>query len=303
MKKELRALIFNIQRYSIHDGNGIRTIVFFKGCPLKCPWCANPESQMATRQIMYYQNRCASCLRCVEHCPIHAIKPSETGILLDYDACKVCGTCASSCLSNSLEVVGRTIGLDELLDIVERDRIFYDGSDGGVTLSGGEPLMQPEFAAAFAKACKWRGLRTAMETSGFQTWDRAWPVFENIDQILLDIKMVDEDKHLKVVGVPNDVIKRSAEELVRRGKDITIRVPVIPGFNNDPEEIIQIAQFAERIGVEKIHLLPYHRLGTGKYAQIGKTYTLSDIMPPSQEEMAGLCHVVSQFGIKCQIGG
>ena len=305
MSKQATGTMFDLQRYSIHDGQGIRTILFLKGCPLSCLWCANPESQSSQRQLMHYTSRCISCFRCLELCPQCALSMDfETRQLdIDEEKCNLCGDCEEFCFQSALAPVGRTMTVADVLDVVERDRAFYDGSGGGITISGGEPLMQPEFSAAVLAACKRIGVGTAMETCGFQRWERAWPALQLVDEVLLDIKAMDSALHKTLTGVPNELILDNARRLAQCHGNVTIRVPVVPGCNDSEENIRQIAAFTAEIGLKNLHLLPYHRMGQKKYEYLGMTYALDELNPPTPERMQMLRDVVAGYGLEVQIGG
>ncbi len=296
-------IIFDIQRYSIHDGPGIRTIVFIKGCPLKCPWCANPESQKMTLEIMYSKNLCSLCKRCIEVCSSNALKEVNGRIKVDRELCRVCGKCCQVCLMDARKIVGKRVTVDEVLSVVEKDRIFYERSGGGITLSGGEPLMQPEFSAALLAACKDKGLHTVIETSGYQKWELLWPVIINTDLVLLDIKIMDSSLHKEVIGVPNELILDNAKRISESGKEIIIRIPVIPGYNDSIDNLSNTAEFATKIGVKEIHLLPYHRLGESKYERLGRKYELKDIKVPSKEYLEHLVDRLQKYNLEIRIGG
>lgn len=237
---EVKGLIYNIQRYSLHDGPGIRTIVFLKGCPLRCQWCSNPESQRMEIELM------------------------------------------------GSKEMGRIVTVDEALDIVCRDKVFYDVSNGGMTLSGGEPLMQPDFAAALVLEAKKRNIDAAIETTGFQQWDILWKVIKNVDLVLLDIKVMDSKRHEKLVGVPNDLILENAKKIAKMNKDIIVRIPIIPGLNDDWDNLVQTGEFCKNISIKKIELLPYHRLGEAKYEKLGRKYGLEGLRPPSKENLKSI---------------
>lgn len=262
---EITGRIFDIQRFSIHDGPGIRSIVFFKGCYLRCRWCCNPESQEYKIQEMN--------------------------------------------LTGTKKTVGKDISVGELMDELEKDLVYYLRSGGGVTLSGGEAMAQPDFADALLRACHLRGMNTAMETTAFADREIVERLIPNIDYILMDIKHINSDKHREFTTQPNEKILRNARTIAEytaaHGKNLTIRVPVIPTFNDTKEEIADIARFANSLpGVRELHLLPYHRLGQDKYTGIGRQYTLSHLMPPRQEHMEELCKAAQdQCSLKVQIGG
>ena len=275
---ETDGMVFDIQRFSIHDGPGIRTTVFLKGCPLRCLWCHNPESQDPGREISYSETRCIGCGRCVEVCPTgsHTL---ENGVhLFDRESCTRCGTCAEACYSNALESVGRRMNVTEVLEEVLRDEPFYKTSGGGMTLSGGEPLAQFEFSRQLLAAAKKSGLHTAIETSGYAPVGRLSELIELVDLFLFDIKESDTKLHSIYVGVVTDLIQRNLTDLDRCGAQIVIRCPIIPGLNDRSDHFRGIAEVANRLDhLEEIHVLPYHPLGRDKSAQIGKQYELGNI--------------------------
>lgn len=258
--ENVRGRIFDIQKYSIHDGPGIRTIVFLKGCALRCKWCCNPESQ-------------------------------EFGI-------------QSMTFGGKEKIVGKDVTVGEVMEEIKKDLPYYRRSGGGVTLSGGEALLQPEFAVALLKACRRTGINTAIETTGFASFDAIEKYLPHLDYILMDIKHIDSEKHKAYTTKPNELILENAKKIAESGANLTIRVPVIPGFNNTPEEISAIARFAKSLkGVENLHLLPYHRLGEDKYKGLGREYALAGVAPNEDSLMETLLKAARQSGLKCRIGG
>ncbi|MBQ7995438.1 MAG: glycyl-radical enzyme activating protein [Bacilli bacterium] len=251
--------IFDIQRFSVHDGPGIRTIVFFKGCYLRCRWCCNPEGQ--------------------------EFFPQELT------------------MNGKTKTVGRDITVEEILDIVEKDRIYYKRSGGGLTISGGECLGQADFARDLLRGAKERGINTAIESTGFAPWEKIEPLIPYLDVYLMDIKHMDSAKHKSFTSQPNELILENARKIAKNFKKLIVRTPVIPTFNDTEDEIRAIARYAKSIGVEEMHLLPYHRLGKDKYYGLGRTYSLEEIEPPSKEKMNALLDVVLQEGLKGQKGG
>ena len=252
--------IFDIQRFSVHDGPGIRTIVFLKGCALRCKWCCNPESQN------------------------YAIEEMT--------------------LAGKTKVFGKDVTVGEVMETVLRDMPYYRRSGGGVTLSGGESLCQPDFALAIFKACKENGINTAMESTGFAKYEVIEKILPYLDLYLMDIKHTDSKKHEQFTSKPNELILENAKKIAKNVKELIIRVPVIPTFNDTEEEILSIARFAKSLGtVKEIHLLPYHRLGADKYKGLGRTYELSHLEPPKDEHMQKLKKVAETTGLLCQIGG
>lgn len=301
--KEVNGWVFDIQRYSIHDGPGIRTLVFLKGCPLRCPWCANPESQLPHAELRFVENLCNGCKLCVEACPVQAIREEKGSVKFDRKICTVCGECATVCPTKAVSIVGEVKTVREILEVLEKDRVFFEGSGGGITLSGGEPLAQPEFAGAIMQASKTKGFHTAIETTGYQQWDLVKSIFMHTDTVLFDIKIMDAVRHEKTVGVSNNLILSNAKKIADMRKQMVIRVPIVPGLNDDFENLDETLAFAERIGVHEVHFLPYHRLGQLKYAQLGRSYEIGSIEPPSVEKMEELVEKVKRRGVILKIGG
>ena len=257
---ETKGRIFDIQRFSVHDGPGIRTIIFLKGCVLRCKWCCNPESQNFAIEEM--------------------VQGGKT------------------------KTVGRDVTVAEVMETIKRDTNYYRRSGGGVTLSGGESLCQPEFATALLKACKENSINTAMESTGAVKYEIIEQYLPYLDLFLMDIKHIDSKKHEQFTSRSNERILENAKKIAKNAKKLIIRVPVIPTFNDTEEEILSIARFAETLpNVEELHLLPYHRFGQDKYKGLGRTYELADLVPPTEEKMQSLLRVVQTTRLKCQIGG
>jgi len=301
--KDANGWVFDIQRYSIHDGPGIRTLIFLKGCPLCCPWCSNPESQLPHSELRFVENLCKGCKRCIEVCPVHAIRDAKGSIQFDRNLCTVCGECATVCPTKAVSIVGEVKTVSDILEVLEKDRVFFEGSGGGLTLSGGEPLAQPKFAGAIMQAAKEKGFHTAIETTGYQHWDLVKPIILNSDIVLFDIKIMDAVRHEKTVGVTNKLILENAEKIADMRKQMIIRVPIVPGFNDDFENLDKTLAFAERIGVLEVHFLPYHRLGQQKYGQLGRFYQMDLVEPPGVEKMQKLVEKVKRPGVILRIGG
>lgn len=296
-------IVFDIQRYSIHDGPGIRTIVFLKGCPLSCFWCSNPESQQLAPNIMFQQERCISCGKCLSACPTGALSTEHPGTV-DYQKCVGCGECANVCPTGALVLKGEKTRVEELVRILKKDAITYRKSGGGITLSGGEPLVQWEFSVELLKACKAQGWHTAMETAGFGSETAVEAVFPLVDLTLLDIKSTDSRVHKKYTGATNDVILSNAARITRLSKTI-VRVPTIPGVNAFDEEFVNIAQFAKTLhGVDTIHILPYHTYGENKYSMMGKEYKMDKkIKALQREDVKKYQKILQSQGFNCEIGG
>jgi len=296
--------IFDIQRFSVHDGPGIRTLVFFKGCPLRCRWCSNPESQASTSQLFVVKANCIGCGACAKVCEVGAVFHNADGINVDRHKCRACGRCSKVCYTEALTMTGREWTVAQLMEELEKDEIHYQKSNGGITLSGGEALAQPEFAHDLLKACQGRGWHTALETSGFanvEVWDLLLPY---LDMVLFDIKHLEKKKHRDFIGKGNEKILQSVTKVASAtGVELIIRVPVILGFNDQATEIAEIAAFAKSLEVQKLHLLPYHPYGEQKYGDLGMKATDLKFEIPSDTLMKQLKSVVEKFGIICQIGG
>ncbi len=271
-------IVFNIQNFSVHDGTGIRTIVFLKGCPLRCAWCSNPESQLMKPQLAFNPMKCLTtekCTRCMDNCPQDAISPSPDGLIaIDPEACIHCHTCAEHCAANALNVYGKTMTVKEVIREVEKEAAFYARSGGGMTLSGGEALSQPDFSLALLKEAKRHRIKTAIETCAYARYDDLKAVCEYLDELIVDIKAVDDEKHKKGTGVSNQRILENIKCVAAEFPDlrILIRTPVIPGFNDTEEEIRAIVDFIPVQPSIAYELLPYHRMGQPKYAYLGMEF-------------------------------
>ncbi len=292
-------IIFNIQRYSVHDGPGIRSIVFLKGCPLTCQWCANPESQHRQPELAYNDYKCigtSECQYCLTICPAGAIQKNQDKIRIDRKLCTNCDLCADSCPSKALNMYGKSMSVNEVLDTVEQDSIFYSRSGGGMTLSGGEPLLQADFATELLKEAKRRRINTTIETCGYADWEKVEQVCQYVDNILFDIKSMDSSKHKEFTGVPNEKILDNFQRLCNRfpNTPITVRTPVIPGFNDTEQDIVAILNFIKGIPQVRYELLGYHRLGEPKYIYLGKDYLLSGVKPMAEDRLAVLKKLVQE---------
>ena len=322
----VKAAIFDFQKYSIHDGPGIRTIVFLKGCPLKCIWCSNPESQVRKPQVVYFDSSCINysnkkvkdsldsdskpvseiCKKCEEACPKSAIKIVYGKVNINKAKCDDCGICVEKCPSNSLRFWGKEYTVDEVVEEVMKDHAFYRRSGGGVTLSGGEPLMEPVFAFELLKKLKENFINTAIETCGFGSWHNLKKLLDYTDVILFDIKHVDPLKHHELTGVDNKIILENLKKAVAYDKSkVIVRVPLVPGYNTDFESLDGIYKLIDKLGVREIHFLPYHRLGESKYEKLNMDYNLKGLKTESNEFFNGLLkEFVSKYPkTKTQVGG
>lgn len=296
--------IFNIQRYSIHDGPGVRTTVFLKGCPLSCPWCHNPEGLSRRPQLIYRENRCNLCRDCVSACPTGALSSSEDVISVDDGRCDGCGRCQEACPAGALEIAGREMTLQQVMAEVERDTIFYDQSGGGVTFSGGEPLLQAAFLRDLLAACRGQEIRTALDTTGYAPPETLWRVAPLVDLFLFDLKVMDSRRHRTLTGVENGPILANLRELVRRGYPTVLRVPIIPTMTDDQENILAIGELARSLGDrQRVDLLPYHGMAREKYGRLRKEYRLPDLQPPSRERMSQMGAMLEGLGLIVNTGG
>lgn len=299
---ETEGVLFNIQRYSLHDGPGIRTIPFFKGCPLTCRWCSNPESQRPQPELVYKKNDCIRCGKCVDACKQKALSPGNP-FFIDRERCIQCGDCTRVCPTQALEMKGKRMTVRDVIRELQKEENLFRRSGGGITLSGGEPLAQPEFARELLKACKEKGWHTAIETTGLTSKETIEEVFPWIDLALTDIKAINPAVHEENTGVNNS---RILENLIRISflTKVIVRIPVIPGVNDNPDEIRSIAEFARLMsGIDTIHLLPYHTFGENKYSLLGRIYPMGDAQSHSENKIEGLKKIVESMGFHCHIGG
>jgi pyruvate formate lyase activating enzyme len=306
MMSQLTGTIFDIKKYAIHDGPGIRTTVFFQGCPLSCWWCHNPESQSRSPVLLYRANRCVLCGTCVKTCPQNGIKitPSPDGKVATTDRtkCDVCGKCAEVCYHGAREVSGREVTVEEVLAEIERDVPFYDQSGGGVTFSGGEPLLQRKFLAELLRECKLREINTVVDTSGFAAWDTMDQIRANVDLFLYDLKMIDDERHKTYTGVSNKLILQNLRHLAQSGAQIEIRIPLIPKINDDADNLEGTAAFlAELPNISGVELMAYHHIAEAKYLSLGVEYHLQDTSPPSETAMLAAAQYFEEVGLKVKI--
>ena len=294
--------VFDIQRFCIHDGPGIRTIIFLKGCPLNCLWCSNPESQDPSPILITRDIKCKLCGVCAEVCPNEAISVNKVeGRTINWLACNQCLKCVDACIFKSLNICGENKNVEEILNEVLRDKTFYDNSGGGVTLSGGEPLQQWEFALNLCKVFKENQIHTALETTGHVPWEHFKKVLEYIDLVLFDIKHTDPEKHREGTGKDNKLILDNLRKI--SGKAIIwIRMPLIAEYNNSTENMTSLVNLAKEVGAEKISLLPFHEGGKSKCKQIGRSYAIPEAKSPTEDNITELQKLIISMGIKATIG-
>ncbi|MBE6087512.1 MULTISPECIES: glycerol dehydratase activator DhaB2 [Clostridium] len=302
MSKDIEGVIFNIQKFSLHDGPGIRTIVFFKGCNMSCLWCSNPESQEVAPQIMFNKNLCTKCGRCQSVCETSAIDMNSV-YRIDKSKCIKCKRCVESCLNGALVLEGKKYSVEEIIKELKKDSVQYRRSNGGITLSGGEVLLQPDFAVELLKECKAYGWHTAIETAMYVNSEAVKKVMPYIDLAMIDIKSMNDEVHKRFTGVSNNIILKNIKLSDQLTKEIIIRIPVIEGFNADLQSIGEIAQFSKSLtNLKRIDLLPYHNYGENKYEAIGRDYLLGELKSPSEDKMERLKALVEIMGIPCTIG-
>jgi pyruvate formate lyase activating enzyme len=296
-------LVFNIMRFSLHDGPGIRTTVFLKGCPLRCRWCHNPESQSREPEILYFDERCIHCGDCVLACPHGALDLDQDRQPIHHpELCLRCGKCVEACPSAARQLAGRWMTVAEVLTEVLKDEVFYDESGGGITISGGEPLQQADFVEALLAACKARRMHTVLDTSGFADPGVLRRVSEHVDLFFYDLKLMNSERHLRSTGVKNDLILQNLKMLAEGGSAVTVRVPILPGVNDDIENLDALSVYLSPLGVRDIDLLPYHELGNGKYRRLNLSYGMEGAEPPTTAELETIAARLRRDGFHVRIG-
>ncbi|MEW5872897.1 MAG: glycyl-radical enzyme activating protein [Chloroflexota bacterium] len=297
-------ILFDLRRFSIHDGPGIRTAVFFKGCPLRCTWCHNPESQSPRPELILRPRRCIACLACIEACPIGAVTLQDGAPVTDLSLCQACGECAQVCYAESRQVVGQRYTVQQVMDEMQRDGDFYAQSGGGVTFSGGEPLQQWRFLLALLQAAKAGGLHTCLDTCGYAPWERLERVLPYVDLFLYDLKLIDSARHRQYTGVPNRRILSNLRQLAASGASIRLRLPVIPGVNDDEGNLHATARFAAGLpNLQGLDLLAYHNSAEAKYRGLGRPYPPGELASPGEERMQAIAALFEAYGLPVRTGG
>jgi pyruvate formate lyase activating enzyme len=303
----MQGTIYKIERLAVHDGPGIRTVVFLKGCPLSCFWCSSPESQQMSFETGYFEESCTGCFQCLNHCTQKAISITEEGkVTTNQTLCLNCGECLSTCVYQARRSFGFQVSVEELVREIEKDEVFFHHSSGGVTLSGGEVLTQAEFARQVLQACVQRGYHTAIETCGFQEWELFAQLLPLIDLLYFDIKHMSAQAHQKYTGVPNDLILSNIQKADQASFDFSliVRFPVITGFNDALENIQATAQFVRKLSkLKRVELLPYHPYGVHTYQILGENYGGHQIQKPTDERLQMIQDVFASYQIEVQIGG
>ena len=304
-REALTGLVFDFQRFAIHDGPGVRTLVFLKGCPLRCHWCQNPESIGRNPEIMLIPHNCIDCRKCQDICPHGVIQESaDQKRVIDRARCDMCGECLKVCYANAINISGRYLTVSEVLAEVERDRKFYQQTGGGVTFSGGEPAAQPAFVEELARQAQARNLHTAIETCGYVRWDTLRSILKHIDLVLYDIKHMDTKEHRRLTGAPNELILDNLQRIATLGLPVRARLPVIPGCNDSPENIRATVEFAAGLSnLEALDILPYHRMGEPKWGQLERSYELHEVTPHTRDQVFELVDIAHQYDIEVTVGG
>jgi len=304
-----QGLIFDIRKFSLHDGPGIRTTVFFKGCPLSCTWCHNPESHSFQKEVMLWDSRCIGCGECLGHCPQEAIQAvlgsdGKVRSITDRARCTRCGECIEACAAGARELVGQQMSVRGVMGEIERDRTFYEESGGGATFSGGEPLAQADFLENLLTACKSQDIHTAVDTSGYATWATIDRIRAKTDLFLYDLKLMDDSRHIQYIGVSNRRILANLRALAKHGQRIIVRVPLIPGINDDEDNLRQLGEFTKSLPrLERVDVLPYHPSALGKYERLAYPYSLTGTPQPSEERVQEIVDLLAQYHLTVKIGG
>jgi pyruvate formate lyase activating enzyme len=298
-------LIFDIKRYAINDGPGIRLTIFLKGCPLSCVWCHNPESISAKPQKMYTASKCIGCGECIKACPNHACTLTDKGVVTDPEKCNLAGACARVCPTLATEISGRNESIPALMEMIEKERVLFDQSGGGVTFSGGEPLLYPEFLVEILDRCGERSIHRTIDTSGFAQTELLLKVAERTELFLYDLKSMDAEKHKAYTGVDNTLILTNLKALARTNSDIQVRIPLIKGVNLDAENLTASADFiANLAGPQKtVNLLPYHAIAAHKHQKLGGRYLADNLEEPDETDLQQACTYFTDLGLTVIVGG
>lgn len=301
--RSVRGMVFDIQRFSVHDGPGIRTTVFLKGCPLRCPWCQNPESQNMEPELFFTEALCILCGECVKACPnrVHSIFKKRR--IIQRTLCAKLGKCIEACPTGALELKGKLMTVEEVVAEVLKDEDYYEQSSGGVTLSGGEPLFQPTFATEILKKCKASRLHTAIETCGYTRPSAFDSLHDYVDLILYDLKHMDSRLHKAVTGVENKLILSNLKTVMENRVPLLVRLTLVPGFSDIGDNLVQMAIFLKSLGIDEVEIIPYHTLALAKYKALGIDYALKDTRAPSEEELRHAAMVLHKNGLRPFVAG
>jgi len=301
-----KAIIFDIQKFSIHDGPGIRTLIFFKGCPLGCLWCSNPESQTINKEMVYFEDKCFHCNKCIAICETGALTLKNDKINLNNEICSFCGKCVEVCPPEARKIYGDLVDIPYLMNEIKKDYLFYINSGGGVTLGGGEPLIWGDFVSRLSKECKKEKIHVAIETAGLVPWKNINKVLPYCDLILFDLKHMNSTEHEKICGKPNNLILNNLKALSEEENiELIIRIPVIPGYNDSDQNITSLAKFVSSLNgrINRVDLLPYFKHHLKKYQYLGRRYPLDDIKVPSEEQLEEIKEIIQKHKVNVQICG
>jgi len=296
------ALLMDVKKFAVHDGPGVRTTLFLKGCTLRCIWCHNPEGISPKPELAYYAHKCIGCGECVRVCPNGAHSISADGHVFNREKCIACGACEPACLGEAIKLFGKEIDVDEALRIALEDRMFYSTSGGGVTISGGEPLLHAEFVRELCERLHGEGIHTAVDTCGCVPWSAFETVLPVADMFLYDIKQFDSDAHKALTGAGNERILENLQRLSDAGKRIEIRMPFVPGCNSDDETVHKIGEFLGKLNIERMKVLPYHSLARSKYVALGKEDTMPHVDAPSDEMLNHAVEILRSHGVNAVSG-
>ena len=299
------SLIFDVKRYAINDGPGIRVTIFLKGCPLSCIWCHNPESMKKTVEKLYTNSKCIGCCACVDSCTQSACELTKDGIVTDFKKCFLCGECARVCPTGATEMSGKSYLVEEIMEIIKKETFLMDSSEGGVTFSGGEPLSHHELLLELLKECKKEDIHRCIDTTGYTTENKILEIAKNCEHFLYDLKIMDDEKHKRFTGVSNSQILKNLQLLSRLDVDINIRIPLIKGVNEDEENITKTAKFIKSLKKPPllVNILPYHSIAQKKYEKLGRLHEFVKLEEPTKKEQQRVIDIFDSYGIKAIIGG
>ena len=296
---KMSGIVFDIQRYCLNDGPGIRTTVFLKGCPLRCLWCCNPESQIPRPELFYNESLCTRCYRCIEICPHHAVTIEDGGAInINRKLCEVCGKCVEACPNEARAITGKRMTVEEVLDVVRKDGLFYRNSGGGVTVSGGEAAFQSGFTLEILKGSQGLGLHTALETCGYTDTETLDLLIKHADLVLFDIKHMDPEAHHQLTGAENELVLANLRMVARSGVQVILRMPIIPGCNDSEENLRAAGDYIYHLGLKKVDIIPYHKLGIAKYRRLGKEYQLEHLVTMKAEDVETVEKILKSYGLE-----